>query len=66
MAFRRDYEITIKADMSDMPYWTCLRKGERTSNLTLEDYKALLEMVDDVSKRIYNHIKRLQEIENSD
>ena len=66
MAFRRDYEITIKADMSDMPYWTCLRKGERTSNLTLEDYNALLEMVDDVSKRIYNHIKRLQEIENSD
>lgn len=66
MAFRRDYEITIKADMSDMPYWTCLRKGERTSNLTLEDYKALLGMVDDVSKRIYNHIKRLQEIENSD
>ena len=66
MAFRRDYEITIKADMSDMPYWTCLRKGERTSNLTLEDYKALLEMVDDASKRIYNHIKRLQEIENSD
>lgn len=66
MAFRRDYEITIKADMRDMPYWTCLRKGERTSNLTLEDYKALLEMVDDVSKRIYNHIKRLQEIENSD
>jgi hypothetical protein len=66
MAFRRDYEITIKADMSDMPYWTCLRKGERTSNLTLEDYKALLEMVDDVSTRLRNTIKRLQDIENSD
>jgi hypothetical protein len=31
MAFRRDYEITIKADMSDMPYWTCKRKGELCS-----------------------------------
>lgn len=66
MAFRRDYEITIKADMSDMPYWTCKRKGELCSGLLLEDYKALLEMVDDVSKRIYNTIKRLQDAENCD
>ena len=40
MAFRRDYEITIKADMSDVPYWTCKRKGETCSGLILEDYKA--------------------------
>ena len=66
MAFRRDYEITIKADMSDMPYWTCLRKGERTSDLSLEDYKAMLEMVDDVSKRLWRTIKQMQDAENCD
>jgi hypothetical protein len=66
MAFKRDYEITIKADMCDLPYWECKRKGEPYSNLKLEDYKALLEMVDEVSKGIRRAVKQLEEIENSD
>jgi hypothetical protein len=66
MAFRRDYEITIKADMSDVPYWTCKRKGETCSGLILEDYKALLEMVDDVSTRLRKTIKHIYDVENSD
>lgn len=66
MAFRRDYEITIKADMSDVPYWTCKRKGETCSGLILEDYKALLEMVDDVSNRLRRTIKHIYDVENSD
>lgn len=63
---KEDYEITIKADKSNMPYWTCMRKGEHCSNLSLEDYKALHEMVEDISKRLYNQIRRLQEYEKCD
>ena len=52
--------------MSDVPYWTCKRKGETCSGLILEDYKALLEMVDDVSTRLRRTIKNIYDIENSD
>lgn len=64
--YKEDYEITIKADKSNVSYWTCKRKGECCNNLSLEDYKALYEMVEDISKGLYNQIKRMQEYENSD
>lgn len=60
MKFKRDYKITVQADMNDSCYWMATIKGERKSNMSVEDYETIASMFDDVSKMIKNYIKKLQ------
>lgn len=60
MKFKRDYKITITADTKDNCFWWVTHKGAPMSfQKSIEDYKTILSMIDEVRERISNGIKSM-------
>lgn len=57
MKFKRDYKIIIQADTNDLCYLMTTIKGERKSNMSVEDYETIASMLDDVGIMIKNTLK---------
>jgi hypothetical protein len=53
--FKRDYEITVKADQNDNVYWKAFRKGEQLLLLKPEDRKVAADMLREILERIENN-----------
>jgi len=65
MKFKRDYKITVEADMNDEVFWSATHKGEpMSSEKSIEDYETISIMLESARRRITDVLahKRLQTI----
>ena len=58
MKFKRDYKITIQADMNDHCYWSAEHKGEAKNHWDIEDYETILQMLNELRNKINHHIAK--------
>lgn len=53
--FKRDYKITISADVTDKVYWEVSKKGEPVL-LTDDEFKIVSEMVNEINENIKSYL----------
>lgn len=55
MKFKRDYKITVSADIHDNVLWSATHKGE-SRTMTVEDYETIAAMLEEARQRILTNI----------
>lgn len=58
MKFKRDYKITVQADMNDEVFWSATHKGvPLTSMKGIEDYEVIAGMLNGALRRVERYLK---------